>query len=246
MPSRGQAEHHSSSFSTAAIIRCTVSLKCSPTSPYFACATSARAPLLSLPKRGALPGQAGRRDCFSLTHGACSETSCPSLSQEQGAEQGGRQLLLTENIYFENTRLEEESVKPLEIVYCYSTPRRSHTAPGSSSHGGTAQCLLQGLEEEAAGDLLPTFLSGGQRAAPSWHPPGQGAALTPPALPKCSSHGAGGTDGAAQHPGCSHRLMAQHQRSFPRGWFARASLVAGNFVGKKRSTQTATTCANPA
>lgn len=141
VPSRGQAEHHSSSFSTAAIIRCTVSLKCSPTSPYFACATSARAPLLSLPKRGVLPGQAGRRDCFSLTHGACSETSCPSLSQEQGAEQGGRQLLLTENIYFENTRLEEESVKPLEIVYCYSTPRRSHTAPGSSSHGGTAQSV---------------------------------------------------------------------------------------------------------
>lgn len=98
----------------------------------------------------------------------------------------------------------------------------------------SAICLLQGLEEEAAGDLLPTFLSGGQRAAPSWHPPGQGAALTPPALPKCSSHGAGGTDGAAQHPGCSHRLMAQHQCSFPRGMVCSCLPGRREFRGKEK------------
>lgn len=109
--------------------------------------------------RGALRGRAGRRDCFPLTHGAWSETSCPGLSQEQGAGQGGRQLLLAANIYFENTSLEEESVKPLETVYCSSTARGVHAAPGSSSPGDSAQCLLQGVEGEAAGDLLPAICS---------------------------------------------------------------------------------------
>lgn len=52
-----------------------------------------------------------------------------------------RQLQPIENIYRENTRLEEESVKPLEAVYCYSTPQRSHSTPGASSQGDTVQSV---------------------------------------------------------------------------------------------------------
>lgn len=50
-------------------------------------------------------------------------------------------------------------MKPLETVYCSSTARGAHAAPGSSSPGGSAQCLLQGVEGEAAGDLLPVICS---------------------------------------------------------------------------------------
>lgn len=40
--------------------------------------------------RRAFLGHPGKQDCFSITHGACSEISCPHLSQEQGVRRGGR------------------------------------------------------------------------------------------------------------------------------------------------------------
>lgn len=81
-----------------------------------------------------------------VTHGACSEISCPHFSQEQG---GARQLLLIQNTPCANTRLEEESVEPLEPVYCHSTAQRSQPTPRQE---------LLGLAEEAVANLLPTLL----------------------------------------------------------------------------------------
>ena len=65
--------------------------------------------------------------------------------------------MLIQNIYCENTRLEEESVKPLEIVYCYSTPQRSHTTPGSSSQGDTVQSVGAGISRGSCWQSAPNF-----------------------------------------------------------------------------------------
>lgn len=105
--------------------------------------------------------QTGPSRAVCVTHGACSEIPCPHRSQEQGGQGGGTQLLLIQNTPCANTRLAEESVEPLEAVYCHychSTAQRSQPTPGPSSQGDPHKLFGQGLAEEAAANLLPTFL----------------------------------------------------------------------------------------
>lgn len=102
------------------------------------------------PSRQTVPNRA-----VCVTRGACSEISCPHLSQEQGARRAGRRKATPADPKRSLCKHEagRESEEPLEPLYCHSTAQRSQPTPGPSSRGD----LGQGLAEEAA-DLLPTFL----------------------------------------------------------------------------------------